>query len=156
LHCSARIIKDESGEVTAYDGDRVMAIFIGSDSCDRAARSALKINNARIEVINPALKRQYPDTTYQLSHVVGLDKCNLFVARTGVRGANDLVWVGKAANHAAKLCILPDYQTWITAEVFNELSAACRTGADGTSMWEQRHWTNMNRIVYRSNWMWQC
>jgi class 3 adenylate cyclase len=29
LRCSARIINDEGGAITAYDGDRVMAIFLG-------------------------------------------------------------------------------------------------------------------------------
>jgi class 3 adenylate cyclase len=29
LFCASRIIKSEGGVVTAYDGDRVMAVFIG-------------------------------------------------------------------------------------------------------------------------------
>lgn len=157
LHCAARIIKDEAGEVTAYDGDRVMAVYIGQDACDRAARTGLKINNARLEVINPAISRQYPDRNFQLQHVVGIDTCPLFITRTGVRGANDLVWVGRAANHAAKLCALPsEHPTWITAEVFNKLTTNCRIGSGGISMWEARTWTGMNRTVYRSSWMWTC
>jgi class 3 adenylate cyclase len=29
LHCAAKIIRSEDGVITAYDGDRVMAVFIG-------------------------------------------------------------------------------------------------------------------------------
>ena len=112
LHCSAKIIRDEGGEITAYDGDRIMAIFIGSTKNTSAVRSALKINYARINIINPALKKQYPESSYEIQHVVGIDLSELHAARTGVRGDNDLVWVGRAANHAAKLSsFAPGYAT---------------------------------------------
>src|SRR5215472_6951403 len=29
LHCAAKIIRKEGGSISAYDGDRVMSIFIG-------------------------------------------------------------------------------------------------------------------------------
>lgn len=29
LRCAAKIIRDEGGTITAYDGDRIMAVFIG-------------------------------------------------------------------------------------------------------------------------------
>src|SRR5947209_2577369 len=71
LHCAAKIVRAEGGEITAYDGDRVMAVFIGESKNSSAARAALKINFARLEVIHPALKAQYPTTPYELKHVVG-------------------------------------------------------------------------------------
>src|SRR5882724_12216398 len=27
LHCAAKIIRSEAGEITAYDGDRIMAVY---------------------------------------------------------------------------------------------------------------------------------
>ena len=153
LHCAARIVRAEGGAITAYDGDRIMGVFIGLGAADGAARSALKINYARLEVINPAIKAQYPDSTYALKHVVGVDKGPLFVARTGIRGANDLVWVGRVANHAAKLASLaPEYSSVITAEVYNDLSVNAITGSDGKNMWNYATWNG--RIVYRSTYMW--
>ena len=97
LLTAARIIKFEGGEITAYDGDRVMAVFIGNSKNTSAARAALKINWAAKNIVQPALKAQYQHETYQLKHVVGIDTSKLFAAKTGVRGANDLVWVGRAA-----------------------------------------------------------
>lgn len=152
LHCAAKIIKSEGGEITAYDGDRIMAVFIGESKNTSAARAALKINYARIKIINPAIKKQYKNETYQIKHTIGIDNSNLFIARTGIRGANDLVWVGKAANHAAKLCSLPScYPTRITANVYNCLNKTMKY-SDGKSMWEKVTWNEMNSIIYRSTW----
>jgi class 3 adenylate cyclase len=108
LHCAAKIIRSEDGEVTAYDGDRVMAVYIGDLKNTRAVRTAMKINYAAFFIVNPAHKTVYKDSTYALKHVVGIDTSELFVAKTGVRGANDLVWVGRAANYGSMAVALPN------------------------------------------------
>lgn len=154
LHCAAKIIRNEGGAITAYDGDRIMAVFIGDIKNTRAVRAALKINHAVTYIINPAKKAQYPLKPYELKHVVGIDTSPLFVARTGVRGANDLVWVGRAANYAAKLATLPEsYDSYITAEVYNKMNEKVKTSTDGKPMWEAVLWNTFdNRTIYRSNW----
>ena len=155
LHAAAKIIRSESGEITAYDGDRVMAVFIGKTKNTSATRAALKINYVCTQIINPAIKAQYPKTTYELKHVVGIDTSKVFVARTGVRGANDLVWVGRAANHAAKMSALSSkFPSRISEEVYNAMLPSVKTSTDGRSMWEKVTWTDMNRQIYRSNWRW--
>jgi class 3 adenylate cyclase len=103
LYCAAKVIRDEGGEITAYDGDRVMGLFIGDMQSTSAARCALKINYAVESIINPALEAQYTSSSYQVQHVIGIDTSPIRAARIGVRGGNDLVWVGRAANYAAKL-----------------------------------------------------
>ena len=155
LHCAAKIIRSEGGTITAYDGDRIMAVFIGDTRTTSAVRSALKINYARFNIINPAIKKQYPGNTYELRHAVGIDASKLFVTRTGVRGANDLVWVGRAANHAAKLCSLSaNYPTRITREVYEKLENVAKE-TKGMAMWEALTWTGMGgRDIYQSNWTW--
>ncbi|MFH0828765.1 MAG: adenylate/guanylate cyclase domain-containing protein [Candidatus Kerfeldbacteria bacterium] len=153
LHCAAKIIRNEGGAVTAYDGDRVMAVFIGDTMNTDAARAALRINWARIFVINPAIKAQYATSTYQLRHVTAVDTSPLFVARTGVRGANDLVWVGPAANRAAKLSTLSaDYPSRITADVYNKMLDGSKYGPHGEPMWESATWNG--EVIYRSTWHW--
>jgi len=74
----------------------------------------------------------------------------------GVRGANDLVWVGRAANYAAKLATLPEaYGTYITAQVHDNMNAEVKTWTDGQQMWEAARWANFdNSIIYRSGWWW--
>lgn len=43
------------------------------------------------------------------------------VSRTGIRGSNDLVWVGNAANIAKLAALHSSYPTYITADVYNML-----------------------------------
>jgi class 3 adenylate cyclase len=156
LHCAAKIIRSEDGVITAYDGDRVMAVYIGELKNTRAVRSALKINFASTHIINPAQQAVYTKSNFTLKHVVGVDTSEVFVAKTGVRGANDLVWVGRAANYAAKLASLPHvFPTYLTKEVHDAMLNDLRVHTDGRMIWEAVRWNNFdNRIIYRSNWWW--
>jgi len=156
LHCAAKIIRSEDGEITAYDGDRVMAVYIGDLKNTRAVRSAMKINYAVSYIVNPGHKTVYKQSLYTLKHVTGVDTSELFVAKTGVRGANDLVWVGRAANYAAKLATLSDsYQTYITKEVYDAMINEVKVSTDGRQMWEAVRWNTFDdRVIYRSNWWW--
>lgn len=159
LVSAARIIKSEGGAITAYDGDRVMAVFIGDTKNSSAARTGLKINHAVTKIINPAIKAQYSQKNYTLRHVVGIDTSSLFVARIGVRNDNDLVWVGRAANHAAKMSAInePGYGVYISDAVFKRLMKEVKYSSDGNGelMWEQRSWKAMGGLtIYRSGWTW--
>jgi class 3 adenylate cyclase len=158
LRCSARIIKAEGGTITAYDGDRIMAVFVGDHKNTSAAKAALKINYAVTNIVNPGIKRVYTSTDYQMAHVIGIDTSVLFVARIGVRNDNDLVWVGRAANHAAKLTEIPENNTvFITADVFNVLNAEAKIGGTNKElMWKPRTWTPMGgRAIHSSTWTWK-
>ncbi|HEX8554826.1 MAG TPA: adenylate/guanylate cyclase domain-containing protein [Sphingomonas sp.] len=158
LHVAGRIIRSEGGEITAYDGDRIMAVFIeGNQRRTAAVRAALKINYGVNEIVQKRLKAMYAHEDYVVSHTCGVDFSTLMVAKTGVRGANDLVWVGRAANYAAKLCSIPDnYRTWITAEVYDHMLAEAKVGGLYQSdMWIQRSWSDMgSQRIYCSNWHW--
>ena len=156
LACAARIVRSEGGEITSYDGDRIMAVFIGDSKNSDAARSALKINYAVREIINPAIPKVYRDANYSVRHVVGIDTSNLFVARTGIRGANDLVWVGRAANYAAKLSARSGPPTQITAEVYNLLNNKSKFGANRQNMWSRAIACEIgNKTIYTSTWQWK-
>lgn len=155
LSTACRIIRLNGGEITAFDGDRVMALFIGNNKNTSAAKTALMINWAIDKVVNDELARQYPDTDFRVRQAVGVDTSEIWVARTGIRGSNDLVWVGRAANYAAKLCSLrsgPNV-SWITEDVFNAMDNTVKY-SEGRSMWEKKVWNEFNIYVYSSNWWW--
>lgn len=81
------------------------------------------------------------------------------VARAGVRNKNDLIWVGQAANVAAKLSTRREspYNTCITADVYNYLLDEAKS-TDGKNMWEPRSWTGLpsgKQSIYRSSWQWK-
>jgi class 3 adenylate cyclase len=153
---ACRVIRNQGGEITAFDGDRVMAVFIGEYKNTTAAKAALQINYLVIKT-NEMLRAAYPTTAYTLRHTVGVDTSDLFVARTGIRTANDLVWVGRAANYAAKLSALGEqgYPTYITDDVFTKMNDEAKYGGqDKKLMWEKRIWTEKQMTVHRSSWWW--
>jgi class 3 adenylate cyclase len=152
LLCASRIIRSEGGAITAYDGDRVMAVFIGGSKNTSAVRCGLQIAAAVRDTINPAIKNQY-SKDFALRQVVGIDTSELLVARTGIRGANDLVWVGPAANYAAKLSSISEqpYSTFITSAIYENMNESVKF-TNGVNMWESRTWKGRN--VYRSSWYW--
>ncbi len=153
LTCAARIIRAEGGEITAYDGDRIMAVYLGDSKNTAAASTALKVNYSVTEIINPAIKDQYPRSPYTVRHVVGIDTSNLFVARIGVRGDNDLVWVGRAANYAAKLSDGSGPPSQITADVYNKMNDSSKYSKDGRHMWVQATAPALgNKTIYTSDW----
>jgi class 3 adenylate cyclase len=157
LTCAAKIVKAEGGAITAYDGDRIMAVFVGDVKNTTAVRTALKINGAVFDIINPKLVNQYPNEQYRVRHHIGVDTSPLHVSRVGVRNDNDLVWVGRAANHAAKLCAINEPNTtFITEDVFNSMQESAKLGGSQKQMmWKERTWTPMaNKRIYSSTWKW--
>jgi class 3 adenylate cyclase len=155
LYCAARIIEACDGVVTAFDGDRLMGVFVGRSKNFRAADAALKINYAAQRIIMPAFSQVYTTTDYTLGHCVGIDTSNLLVARTGVRGSNDLIWVGRAANYAAKLSNLRSvYRSVITADVYRKLSNNSRySRRDGRNMWTRITDEALSGVaLYGSSW----
>jgi class 3 adenylate cyclase len=157
LYSACELIRNNGGEITAFDGDRVMAVFIGDEKESLAAKCALQVNWIVTKVINPLIGDAYPKLSYTMRQAVGIDSSKLFIARTGIRGSNDLVWVGRAANYAAKLSALRDgnYASFLTADVFSKLSKQVKFGGSPEQlMWTKFSWTDMGIDAYKSTWRW--
>jgi class 3 adenylate cyclase len=157
LHCAGKILRNESGTIVAYDGDRIMAVFIEGNKNTNAVKAALEIKWAVDNVIQPQLRDMYSSKDFEVKHVVGIDRSQIFVANAGVRGAKDLVWVGNAANIAAKLSALPhqDASTYITKAVYDRLLDPAKI-SKGVSMWTSRTWVGYDSsTIYSSNWSWR-
>lgn len=155
LHCSARIIKANGGVITAYDGDRIMAVFVGDSKNTNAAKTGLQITWAVNKIINPGLCSQYGDDAYEVTHVVGVDSSFIRATRIGVRNDNDLVWVGSAANHAANLSSISEGKSsvFISGRVYARLRTDLKVNGNP----KQNMWTEMTyegSSVYRSRWQW--
>lgn len=157
LLAACHIIRNNGGVITAFDGDRVMAVYNGDSKNSSAGKTALQISFI-VREINSAIKTEYPNSSYQIRQAIGIDTSKLFVARTGIRNSNDLVWVGRAANYAAKLCGLVDgaYSIFITELVFNKLRDDIKNGGTPQkSMWEKSFWAEHGITIYKSNWWWK-
>jgi class 3 adenylate cyclase len=154
LRCASQIIKSEGGSITAYDGDRVMAIFTGDYKNTNAVRCALKINLAVEQIIWPAIFARYPKTKFLLRHVIGIDTSPLHAARIGIHGENDLVWVGRAANYAAKLCTLSNQTIFVTQDVYDAMNAVVKLYLTGGNAWTRYSWTPQKMDVYGTTAIW--
>lgn len=156
LYVVSKIIRAHGGTITAFDGDRVMAVYIGSSKNSNAAKTALKINWAVINILQPAINAQYPNSNYKLAQKVGVASSKTMVARTGIRGSNDLVWVGNAANIAAKLAALDrGYPSYVTQDIFNLLSDETKNGGDPKrQMWIDLGTADGYGRIYGSTFWW--
>jgi adenylate cyclase len=157
LRCASRVIRARGGEIRSFDGDRVMGIFLGPQKESDAVLCALNINYTFCEIIKPRLETRYPvlATDYDLGHCVGVDSSEVLVVRGGVVNHNDLVWVGRAPNVAAKLSSLREspYCSFITSTVYSRIDDSLKFSSDGIPAWERREWSELDgmRHVYRSS-----
>lgn len=156
LYTVSRLIHAHDGTVTDFDGDRVMGVFIGDFKNSNAAKVALKINWAVTNILQPAIDSRYPTNTYRLEQKVGVAASKTMVSRTGIRGSNDLIWVGNAANIAAKLAAIhSEYSTYITADVYNKLSEKVKYGGDPKrDMWTDLGNNDGYGKIYGSTFWW--
>lgn len=156
LYSSSRLIRHHGGTITAFDGDRVMGVFIGDSKNSNAAKTALRINWAAKEIIQPAIKAQYTKTDFVLRHRVGVDTSEIHVARAGIRGSNDLVWVSNAANNAAKMAALsPDFPSYLSAAVYDRLNKEAKYSTSGDkNRWNDLGTQALGYRIYGSTWWW--
>lgn len=163
LATTARVVRHHDGTIVSFDGDRILGVFIGDSKNTTAAKCALQINYTVKEIIKPKFVNKYDsikNASFNIRHGTGIDTGTVLAVRAGARGDNDLIWIGRAPNLAAKLSNLresPNY-TFITSTVYNSLNDSSKYGGkDKMNMWEQRTWNFLgdNITIYRSSWHWQ-
>ncbi|MEV8627511.1 hypothetical protein [Streptomyces sp. NPDC051079] len=160
LNCAIRVIRGHGGHIRSFDGDRVMAIYIGERARTRAAISALKIKWAVDNCARPVLEDRFPQLaagSFTLSHGTGIASGRAFLTRAGVRDNNDLISIGRAPNVAAKLSDIkrPPFRTFVTEDVYKKMADDGKfSGSE--EMWgeEMREVGGEQIKVYRSSWGW--
>jgi class 3 adenylate cyclase len=132
VYAAAKCIRFQGGEVTAYDGDRVMGVFMGDGKENSAVRAAFRIQGVIDDIIMPEMVKSWT-AGYKVKHKVGIDASELWVANTGIRGNTDYVWVGNAANNAAKMSALgTSFSTYVTPVVYKKLATNLTQSAPGS------------------------
>lgn len=163
LYCMCKIITANGGTITSFDGDRVMGIFVEGCKNTNSAKCALKMSYATSKIIRPKIENYFKNLKtngFKISHCVGIDTSPILAVRTGQKGSNALVWVGRAPNLAAKLSEIreEEYYSYITEDVFSMLNDEAKYGGkDKKIMWEKRSFQYLGKpiAVYRSNWWWK-
>jgi adenylate cyclase len=162
LSSMTRLVNDNGGNVRSFDGDRVMGVFVGDSKDSSAAKCALQMNYVVTKLLRPRAEAKFlslKEKDFQISHCAGVASSDVFVVRSGVRGSNDLVFIGSSPNIAAKLSDMRQapYQTYITWSVYNRLDKASKFGKDGRNMWTAVKCTlgNEQWDCYKSSWWWK-
>jgi class 3 adenylate cyclase len=155
VYAAAKAIRYEGGSVTAYDGDRVMGVFVGDRKRNNAVDAALQLDALIEDVLRPELKAVYSSSSYDVHHKVGIDASEILVANTGIRGNNSYTWVGNAANNAAKMAALKriiTYSTYITSSIYDQLLQNNLTAAaDGSALWTDLGSSDLGYRIYGAN-----
>ncbi len=155
LHCATKILTVHGGKITSFDGDRVMAVFLGDHKNTMAATAALKINYTVKKIIRPCIRQYFESLKgFLLFHAVGIDTSEVLTVRAGQRGSNDLVWIGRAPNLAAYLSSIRKLgsRSYISREVFRGLKPAFRNNPE-LAVWKplQIKWLGKQLKIFRSN-----
>ena len=154
VYAAAKVIRANEGSVTAYDGDRVMGVFIGDQMRNNAVNAAARLSAIVDKVIADELSSMYKShASYTMSHTIGIDSSSLLVANTGIRGNNDYVWVGTAANNAAKMSSLKKgYTTYISETVYDVLDNYNRlANGDEYDLWTDLGSSDLGYRIYGSS-----
>ncbi|NKZ73256.1 adenylate/guanylate cyclase domain-containing protein [Rhodococcus hoagii] len=166
LNAVSRVIRHRGGAIRSFDGDRVMAVFIGTDAASVAAQTALNITWVVETIVHEQLKDHvdkyfdaYIEDEWRVRHRTGIDVGEALMVRAGVRDNNDLVSIGDAPNIAAKLSDIRDHRTSISDRTWDALSykTAFRE-KDGKAMWTEPRTVDLGgerkEVVRGSNWTW--
>jgi adenylate cyclase len=161
LSSMTRLINDAGGHVRSFDGDRVMGVFVGGHKNSEAARCALRMNYVVDKILRPKAEAKFPSLVtkgFVIDHCAGIARSEVLVVRGGVRGSNDLVFIGGAPNLAAKLSEIRESpaSTWMTWDVYKYLHDWAKIGSNGNNMWTlaKRNIAGQSWDLYKSGWTW--
>lgn len=160
LYCGTKLITNNGGTVTSFDGDRVMGVFVGNSKNTSAVKTALQIKYAVNKILKPRAASyfsSYSESAYEIDHAVGVDTSGILAVRAGQKGSNDLIWIGRSPNFAAKLSSLREgsHSTIISESIYSNMHDDVKYGGTPSAdMWEKRQypWIGKSWTVYRSNW----
>jgi adenylate cyclase len=158
LATTSRLVRAKGGSIVSFDGDRILGVFVGNQKNTAAVECALNINYVVKEVIKPKFEAKYPavkKASFSISHGTGIDTGEVLAVRAGARGSNDLIWIGRAPNLAAKLSDFrgSSHRSSITAAVYNQmLDSAKYSSSPKKNIWKKHNWKflGQNIVIYRS------
>ena len=104
--------------------------------------------------LNPMINKTFgkPPMARHLRCCCGIDTGEMLAVKIGLRGNTDLLWSGRPANYAAKLCAhrKPVRCTVITGRVFQRLTDELKRSADA-SYWQRFTCDGIDMAVFGSD-----
>ena len=156
LDTSTRLIRAYGGEIRSFDGDRVMGVFGGDQPRRFATRCAREIDYTVENILGPKATKKFQsisNNNIKLKCGVGVDYGESRAVRAGIRNSNDLIWIGRPPNMAAKLSDIRayPYSVFIHEDVHAALEEADKF-VNGTYIWEEESFDlgGKTHTVYRT------
>ncbi|WP_113221669.1 adenylate/guanylate cyclase domain-containing protein (plasmid) [Agrobacterium sp. rho-13.3] len=156
LDVSSRLIRAYKGEIRSFDGDRVMGVFVGDTPRRNATKCAREIFYTVENILAPKATKKFKsisDNNIKLKCGIGVDHGTSRAVRAGIRNSNDLIWIGRPPNMAAKLSDIREYpySVMIHKDVYSVLEDADKY-VNGVDIWESRTYTLSGVVhsIYRT------
>ena len=128
----ADIARANGADIRSYDGDRIMALFPRVDGSDnKGCVNAVTAGKQMAWFFHNELKNRLRGYAIPLDCGIGIAFGQILAVRVGVRSGSDnsdVVWVGRAANIAAKLSDRghnPNY-IYVDQEIHNRASSGTK------------------------------
>ncbi len=161
---AVNIVNRNQGFVRSFNGDGMLAIFRGDSRHDNAVKAAMQIKYFVDEVLEARFRRYFANNQTAVGNALGfdvgmgIDDGTIYAVRVGIRGTNDVAWVGRATNTAAKLSnvAVRPANVAVTDAVLGKLSGD-RLHAGQNYMWSggiEREFGGVERTVYMSTYRW--
>jgi class 3 adenylate cyclase len=161
---SVKIINSNKGYVRSFNGDGMLALFMGDRRSNNAVRAAMQVKRFVLNVLEPQFRRYFANNQQALGRALdfsvgaGLDEGTILAVRVGIKGTNDVAWVGRCTNTSAKLSNITrsPQNIAITRAVYERLDDD-RKFSNGTHVWsdEQLHeFGGVTRAIRTTSYYW--
>jgi adenylate cyclase len=157
-----RIVNANDGAVRSFNGDGLLALFIGDSRSSNATKAAMQVDWFVTEVLGEKFEKYFANNMTALGKTLsfeigcGLDDGWIYAVRVGIKGTNDVAWVGKPTNTAAKLSDVGSgaANIIVTRAVYNRLKRT-RKYSNGTHMWSDETFVTVGgvrRAIRKTTW----
>jgi adenylate cyclase len=139
---AVRIINRNGGAVRSFNGDGMLAFFMGGTRTSPAVKSALQIDWFVTELLRPKFEKYFENNKSALGKALnfevgcGIDDGWIYAVKVGIKGTNDVAWVARATNTAAKLSNVGSgtRNIYITGVAYDRLHDWAKL-SKGVNMW---------------------
>lgn len=161
---AVRIIRGWSGEVVSFNGDGMLALFVGRSRTTNAVKAAMQVDWFVENMLRPRFNRYFDANRAargkRLGFAIGcgIDDSDIYAVRIGIRGTNDIAWVGRSTNTAAKLSNLlrGSANIAVTRAAYGRLNAA-QKNTSSRRMWSDERSAKFGGVTraYRTTTWWR-
>lgn len=136
---AVNIINKQSGYVRSFNGDGMLAVFMGEQRSNNAVKAAMQLKWFVNYVLEPQFRKYFTNNQTAIGSALdfsigcGIDEGEIFAVKVGIRGTNDVAWIGRCTNTSAKLSGVAD-SIAITRAVYERLWDN-RKFSNGVHMW---------------------